>query len=158
MTLASFKNNSPIKLLFALTVAFCWISQSAMDFFFYSLLVLILMKTHKGFWSNFKPLFKFLKFPLIMMIGYFFVAILGYVFNASPEAEALKNLRKFGWICFFSNMSLQFIHITIFFIIFFIRNFFFWRCNHSHFHHSHLVILPIRRFFLHVIFITTLFF
>lgn len=108
MTLASFKNNPPIKLLFALTVAFCWISQSAMDFFFYSLLVLILVKTHKGFWSNFKPLFKFLKFPLIMMIGYFVVAILGYVFNASTEAEALKNLSKFGWILVFLTFTMAF--------------------------------------------------
>jgi O-antigen ligase len=40
-------------------------------------------------------------FPLAMMLGYFLVAILGYVFNASPDAHALTNLSKFSWIAVF---------------------------------------------------------
>lgn len=92
------KNTRLIEILVAVSVVATWVSQSLLDLAvgLIGLLWLSQLIRYRHIGEAFPSKVMNKIFPVFF--GYFFVACLGFAFNARPEAEVANNLMRFNWI------------------------------------------------------------
>lgn len=99
MTKAFPSRSALLSFFLALSIVATWMSQSLLDSSLILVALLWFYQTLKqtGFRTAFN-LNSSLKHVIPWMAAYFLVAVLGYFFNARPEAEPLFNLSRFTWV------------------------------------------------------------